>query len=137
MKKIISILAVSLMVLALVGCGNKGLEGKWKRSDSGSSLDGTIIEVTKTNDGYQATISELSEKAKTLGYNVGDIKWKEVKELNKGVWEFKDLGKTINKATTWYDMNVEFDESNKDILKAKDVASNNEAGSVQTWERVK
>lgn len=126
------------MMFALVGCGSsKGLEGKWKRTDSSSSLNETIVEVTKTNEGYQATISELSDKAKELGYNAGDVKWKDVKALNEDTWEFKDQGRKVDKSVTWYDMNMKFDRESKDILKATDIASNGENGSTQTWERVK
>ena len=122
----------------MVGCGSsKGLEGKWKRTDSSSPLNETIVEVTKTNEGYQAAISVLSDKAKALGYNVGDVKWKDVKALSEGTWEFKDQGRKVDKSVTWYDMNLKFDEKSKDKLIANDVASNGETGSTQTWERVK
>lgn len=139
MKKLISIFLCSLMVFVLVGCGgsDKGLEGKWKRTDKESSLNETIIEVSKTNEGYQAVISEISDKAKELGYNANDVKWKDVKVLSEDTWEFKDQGRKVDKSVTWYDMNMKFDENNKDILKATDVASNGETGSTQTWERVK
>ncbi|OOM81929.1 hypothetical protein CLPUN_07910 [Clostridium puniceum] len=138
MKKLISMLLCSLMVFVLVGCGSatKGLEGKWKRTDSGA-LNGMIINVVKTNEGYQATIAELTDNMKKVGYNANDVKWKEVKELSKDTWEYKDLAKTITGETKWYDMNMKFDENSKDTLKATDVASNSESGSVQTWERVK
>lgn len=139
MKKIISILLCGLIIFALIGCGgsDKGLEGKWKRTDKDSPLNGTIVEVTKTNEGYQAAISEMSDKGKELGYNVGDVKWKDVKELKESTWEFKDQGRKIDKSVTWYDMNIKFDEKSKDILKAIDIASNGETGSTQIWERVK
>lgn len=139
MKKLISILLCSLMVFVLVGCGGsatKGLEGKWKRTDSGA-LNGMVINVVKTNEGYQATIVELTDNMKKVGYNANDVKWKEVKELSKDTWEYKDLAKTITGETKWYDMNMKFDENSKDTLKATDVASNGETGSAQTWERVK
>jgi hypothetical protein len=137
MKKLFSVLLCGLLLLTTVGCGSsKTLEGKWQRKDSGT-LNGTIVEVKKTNDGYQATISELSDDAKKAGYNVGDVKWKDVKELSKSSWEFKDQGRKADKSATWYDMNIEFDKDSKDKLIAKDVASNGESGSAQTWERVK
>lgn len=133
----IFLLVIIIFSFTFYGCSNKkSIIGVWERQDN-SVFSGMQVKVEKLNDGYQGSLIKVSNKDKETGFAVGDIKWKDIKEIKSGTYEFKDLGKGIAGDTLWYDMQLSPVDDNWTTLKLRDVAKQGEVGSEQKWIHIK
>lgn len=139
-KKIQVLLLLVLIVLISTGCFPQKkdiLVGKWQRVESDNMFNGLVVNVEALDDGYRGLILEMSPEMESIGYRIGDTKWKNVKKLKSGLYVFEDLGKNIEtKETLWFEMNMNISLEDPDTLTITSVANTGEVGSVQTWKRV-
>ncbi len=139
-KKIQVLLLLVLIILISTGCFPQKkdiLVGKWQRVESDNMFNGLVVNVEALDDGYRGLILEMSPEMESIGYRIGDTKWKNVKKLKSGLYVFEDLGKnTETKETLWFEMNMNISLEDPDTMTITSVANTGEVGSVQTWKRV-
>lgn len=134
------ICALISFAILLTGCINAPkdpLVGQWQRIEPDTIYNNLIVNVEALDDGYRAVIIEMSPEMEAAGYHIGDTKWKNVNKLKEGLYEYEDLGKLFaTKETQWYDMNLNMDMKNPDVINMTSVANTGEIGSNQQWKRV-
>lgn len=139
-KKVQVVLLLVLIAVISTGCFPQKkdiLVGKWQRVEADNMFNGLVVNVEALDDGYRGLIVEMSPELESIGYRIGDTKWKNVKKLKSGLYVYEDLGKnTETKETLWFEMNINISLEDPDTITITSVANTGEMGSAQTWKRV-
>lgn len=130
-------LAYSLLLL-LIGCQSEDpIIGTWERI--GDNLKGMKIKVEKNSYSYYGELIKQPENGDTTFY-VGDVKWKDIKNVGKNKYVLQDLGKykiTFGSLFQNHYMETNLTLEN-DVIKTRVFAKGNESmGTEQTWKRSK
>ncbi|OWY25449.1 hypothetical protein C7N43_19845 [Sphingobacteriales bacterium UPWRP_1] len=136
------ILIIAMLFLSFTAC-NKGTDkiaGSWERFDDESS--GTVVKVEKVGDAFEGKITHASGNLAELGFEEGDVKWKEIApDTNeKKRYSGKDLVKAIDNnnqvAKTEY-VDIYFEFLSNDIMQVLD-SSGAQGGTSrpQKWRRI-
>jgi hypothetical protein len=81
------------IVFLIVSCQQKEkLLGKWERY--GDPLSGMIIEISNIGGSFKAEIISAPDSVQQKGFFIGDIKWRDIKKIDKNKYEYVDLKKT-------------------------------------------
>jgi hypothetical protein len=145
-KKISIMLGLALVVLCvfqtplLVHAADPNadrLTGQWERF--GDAGEGSIVNVQKVGDAYQATLQKVTGTLIDLGFAVGDLKWKDVVwrgdtnytgmdmfRFQDGGYEYRNSALKINSQGI-----LEVGVSNGD-----DTTTNVIIGTYQTWRKI-
>ncbi len=91
MRAILTVLTLILITVTF-GCQNRNpLEGEWERY--GDDFAGMRILIENHDGSFKAEIIQINDRIE--GFEVGDIKWKNIKQINENQYEFEDLGKDV------------------------------------------
>lgn len=135
-KKLILVMTFLVCALMLSACGAKAtIVGTWKRVEPDSPFNNLVVKVEVLDSGFRGVIVELGDGMANYGFTVGDTKWKDIKRIKEGTYEYSDLGRNEN-GVKWYDCNIDFDATKPDDLNIHTVASLGGTGDKQVWERV-
>lgn len=142
MKKHSKLWVMVLLVGIMSACnsGDEKIKGSWERFDDESS--GTVVKVEKAGDLYEGKISHVSGNLSELGFEDGDLKWKEISPDTKEKKRYtgKDLVKAIDAnnqvAKTDY-VDIYFEFLSNDIMQVLD-STGAEGGTSkpQKWRRI-
>ena len=134
--KMSRIIILFIVIFSFTKCGKKDLLlGKWERISD--EYKGMQVSVIKNNDqSYSATI--INRPNNPNSFNVGDIKWKDIKESGEDRYVFFDLYKTSNLTE---DQNSNYRETTMiiigDTLKTRVFYKENESvGTNQIWIKI-
>jgi hypothetical protein len=134
--KISKIIFLFIVIISFTKCGKKDiLLGKWERISD--EYKGMQVSVIKNNDqSYSATI--VNRPNNPNSFNVGDVKWKDIKESGEDRYVFFDLYKTLNLNE---DANSNYRETTMiiigDTLKTRVFSKENESvGTNQMWIKI-
>jgi hypothetical protein len=134
--KISRIIILFIVIFSFTMCGKKDLLlGKWERISD--EYKGMQVSVIKNNDqSYSASI--INRPNNPNSFNVGDVKWKDIKESGEDRYVFFDLYKTPNLTE---DENSNYRETTMiiigDTLKTRVFSKENESvGTNQIWIKI-
>lgn len=74
--------------------GEDNLEGDWERIDD--RFAGCVVRVEKSGSGLAGRIVGLPAAMADAGWDIGDIKWRDIEPAGPGRWTVKDVRKHYN-----------------------------------------
>ncbi len=129
----VHVLLIAALTLLTSCIGEPSLEGKWMRVNDDFSY--MQIEIVKRDNGYEARLLNIPDQAKRTGFQVGDLKWKEFKIIDKGVYSGLDLAKGGYNGPRYVEARLNV--SDEDTIQLEiDVKGERGIGDYQTWIRL-
>ncbi len=76
-------------------CSSSGdkIVGEWERINDDQK--GMIVKVTKEKDAYVGRVYSITDINKDNGFEIGDIKWKNIEHIKEGEYKLQDLWKRV------------------------------------------
>ncbi len=143
MKTHLFYLSILLATLFFTACNNQKeadkIIGKWERFDDHAA--GSILVVKKTGTNYEASLEHISGVLSDYGFEIGDIKWRNITHIENNQYTGEDLLKSVDRTgeivQTRYDA-VGLSLVASDILQLKGLEEGEESiGTNQRWRRLK
>jgi len=99
-------------------------------------LDATVVRIEEFSSGYRGVIVELNSAAAiSLGFAIGDIKWRNITLESDGQWRVQDLWKGTN-GSSRHDMYMRIDENDPDVMYIVSVEGEGRISDRQRWVRI-
>ncbi len=140
--KIWYIVLVCAVVTFISSCKThtNDIVGVWERV--GDYGEGSVVEVEKVGSFFQAKLIDfpLTGLMSEMGFQKGDMKWRNVNFVHERYYQGEDLLKIVNKqgevVSTRYDP-VHLELLSENVLEVRAFAAGDEfVGTVQRWNRM-
>lgn len=110
------------------------LVGTWERF--GDEFEGAQIKVFKVNTSFRAILTEVPESMKSYCFEIGDLKWKDVKQLSDNYYELLDLTRNCFNANHYNEVYLIFNREDEILIRNLSLKSEVGVGNAQKWKKL-
>lgn len=83
-------------LLFLIGT-DESLEGRWERQDD--AFAGCVIQIDKSGTDFTGRIVSLPQTMADAGWQIGELKWQDIRPAGPSRWLIRDLRKHFDTRT--------------------------------------